>query len=264
MKNKYDIVYSIGHDCACSMYLKKHNLRVVSGPLDWLTSVPAHMRFNLILNDFENFMNIEDFEFVEKNPNIVNDDACDYYKNKRTGLYFYHDFPAGVPLHNSYPTVAEKYARRINRFYSNIRTHENVLLVWFSHYHNTPDDEWLNFANKFCAKVNKNVDFLIIQHRDNQLTPIKKNIAPNILRYDVHTVEKDKEGNNTTIGNEQLCNPLFAQFSLRIPRNRRMQYAYKKAMIHVVCKFIPFKRIRHAWRNKLNADVFNLIHNRKD
>ena len=50
MKNKYDIVYSIGHDCACSMYLKKHNLRVVSGPLDWLTSVPAHMRFNLILN----------------------------------------------------------------------------------------------------------------------------------------------------------------------------------------------------------------------
>lgn len=264
MKNKYDIVYSIGHDCACSMYLKKHNLRVVSGPLDWLTSVPAHMRFNLILNNFENFMNMDDFEFVEKNPNIANDDTCDYYKNKRTGLYFYHDFPTGVPLCQSYPTVAEKYARRIERFYSNIRTHENVLLVWFSHYHNTPGDAWLNFATKFCKKVNKNVDFLIIQHRENQFVPQKNIIAPNVVCYYMHTIEQDKKGNNTTIGNEKLCGPIFAQFSLRVPRNRRMQYIYKKCLIYGVCKFIPFRRIRHMWRNKLNMDVYNLIYNRKN
>lgn len=121
MKNKYDIVYSIGHDCACSMYLRKHNLRVVSGPLDWLTSVPAHNRFDLLLNDFEGFMNQDDFQFVEKNPNIVNDDKCDYYKNTRTGLYFYHDFPVNVPLGQSFPDVEKKYKRRIDRFYQNIK-----------------------------------------------------------------------------------------------------------------------------------------------
>ncbi len=264
MKNKYDIVYSIGHDCACSMYLKKHNLRVVSGPLDWLTSVPAHMRFNMILNDFDGFMNIEDFEFVEKNPNIVNDEKCDYYKNKRTGLYFYHDFPAGVPLHNSYQMVAEKYARRIARFFSNIRSHERVLLVWFSHYHNTTNDAWLDFSKQFCAKVNKSVDFLIIQHRENQFVPQKTIIASNIIRYDVHTVEKDKNGNNTTIGNEKLCNPIFAQFSLRVPRNRRINYAYKQCLIHGICKFIPIKSIRHAWRKKLQNDIYNIIYNRKN
>ena len=194
----------------------------------------------------------------------MNDEKCDYYKNKRTGLYFYHDFPAGVPLHNSYPMVAEKYARRITRFFSNIRTHERVLLVWFSHYHDTPDDEWLNFANKFCKKVNKNVDFLIIQHRENQFVPQKTIIASNIIRYDVHTVEKDKNGNNTTIGNEKLCNPIFAQFSLRVPRNRRINYAYKQCLIHGICKFIPIKSIRHAWRKKLQNDIYNIIYNRKN
>ena len=167
MHNKYDIVYSIGHDCACSMYLKKHRLRVVSGPLDWLTSVPAHMRFDMILNDFDGFMNINDFEFVEKDPNIVNDDKCDYYKNKRTGLYFYHDFATGVPLEKSFGAVAEKYNRRIKRFYDNIRNKDRVMLVWFSHYHNTTNEQWADFAGKFCDKMGKNVDFLIIQHMEN-------------------------------------------------------------------------------------------------
>ncbi len=262
MRNKYDIVYSIGHDCACSMYLKKHNLRTVSGPLDWLTSVPAHMRFEMILNDFHNFMNIDDFVFVEKNPNIVNDETCDYYKNKSTGLYFYHDFPAGVPLRVSFPEVAEKYARRIKRFYSNIRSHENILLVWFSHYHDTSNDAWLRFAKQFCDKMNKNIDFLIIQHLENQFQPIKTIIADNIIRFDMHTVEKDPQGNNTTVGNEKLCDQIFSKFNLRVPRCNRLKYAYNKCMIYGICKFIPFKKLRHEWRRKLKNNINSLIYNR--
>ena len=264
MHNKYDIVYSIGHDCACSMYLKKHRLRVVSGPLDWLTSVPAHMRFNMILNDFDGFMNINDFEFVEKDPNIVNDDKCDYYKNKRTGLYFYHDFATGVPLEKSFGAVAEKYNRRIKRFYDNIRNKDRVMLVWFSHYHNTTNEQWADFAGKFCDKMGKNVDFLIIQHMENQRTPIQTIIAPNIVRYDMHTIERDEHGNNTTVGNEKVCGAVFSQYALRVPRERWAQYIWKQCMLNGVCKFIPFHDARHAWRNKLRRDIDELIYNRCD
>ena len=264
MHNKYDIVYSIGHDCACSMYLKKHRLRVVSGPLDWLTSVPAHMRFDMILNDFDGFMNINDFEFVEKDPNIVNDDKCDYYKNKRTGLYFYHDFATGVPLEKSFGAVAEKYNRRIKRFYDNIRNKDRVMLVWFSHYHNTTNEQWADFAGKFCDKMGKNVDFLIIQHMENQRTPIQTIIAPNIVRYDMHTIEKDEHGNNTTVGNEKVCDAVFSQYALRVPRERWVKYVWKCSLLNGVCKFIPFHDARHAWRNKLRRDIDELIYNRCD
>ena len=264
MHNKYDIVYSIGHDCACSMYLKKHRLRVVSGPLDWLTSVPAHMRFNMILNDFDGFMNINDFEFVEKDPNIVNDDKCDYYKNKRTGLYFYHDFATGVPLEKSFGAVAEKYNRRIKRFYDNIRNKDRVMLVWFSHYHNTTNEQWADFAGKFCDKMGKNVDFLIIQHMENQRTPIQTIIAPNIVRYAVRTMEQDERGNDATVGNEKLGDAVFSQYALRVPRERWAQYIWKQCMLNGVCKFIPFHDARHAWRNKLRRDIDELIYNRCD
>lgn len=264
MQNKYDIVYSIGHDCACSMYLNKHRLRVASGPLDWLTSVPAHMRFDMLLNDFDGFMDIRDFEFVEKDSNIINDDKCDYYKNRRTGLYFYHDFVAGVPLEKSFDAVAKKYQRRINRFYENIRDKQNVLLVWFSHYHDTTNAQWVKFANDFCNKMGKNIDFLVIQHMENQYTPIKTIIAPNIVRYDMHTTEKDERGNNTTVGNEKLCDTIFSQYALRVPRNRRGQYILKQCLLNCVCKFVPLHDVRHAWRNKLKRDIDELIYNRRD
>ena len=263
MKQKYDIIYSIGHDCACSMYLNKHKLRVVSGPLDWLTSVPAAQRFDILLNDFDNFMNIDDFEFVEKNPNIFNDDKCDYYKNKRTGFYFYHDFATGVPLEKTFPDVAEKYARRIKRFYENLSKHERVLLVWFSHYHDTSNEEWKIFADRFCYKIGKNIDFLIIQHMENQFTPIVTHVAKNIIRYDMHTVEKDEQGNNTTLGNEKLCDTIFAQFGLRVPRQNLVRFWYKKFLVYGVCKFIPHHDIRHGWRKKLNNDINNLISRRQ-
>ena len=264
MQNKYDIVYSIGHDCACSMYLKKHRLRMVSGPLDWLTSVPAHMRFDMILNDFAGFMNMDDFVFVEKDPNIFNDDKCDYYQNKRTGLYFYHDFPAGVPWEKSFDAVAEKYKRRIDRFYQNIRTKTRVLLVWFSHYHDTTNEQWAKFASDFCNKMGKNVDFLIIQHLENQHTPIQTIIAPNIVRYDMHTIEKDERGNNTTVGNEKLCDTVFSHYGLRVPRERRILYFWKQCLLNGVCKFVPFHDARHAWRAKLKRDMNDLIYNRRD
>lgn len=264
MKNKYDIVYSIGHDCACSMYLKKHNLRVAAGPLDWLTSVPAHMRFDMILNNFDGFMNIEDFEFVTKNPNIVNDEKCDYYKNRRTGLYFYHDFPTGVALEESFPNVSEKYARRIKRFYDNIQKCEHVLLVWFSHYHETTNDAWAEFAIRFCNKMNKKIDFLIIQHREGQHIPQRTVIADNVVRYDLHTIEKDENGNNTTVGNQKLCDTVFAQYALRVPREKRMQYIWKQFLLNGICKFLPIHDTRHAWRAKLKTDIFNLIYTRHD
>lgn len=264
MKYKYDIVYSIGHDCACSMYLQKHNLRIASGPLDWLTSVPAHQRFDMILNEFDNFINIDDFQFVEKNPNIVNDDKCDYYQNIRTGLYFYHDFPTKVPLAESFPEVEKKYKRRIERFFKNIKEKQNVLLVWFSHYHNTTNEQWIEFAKKLCDKNGKQIDFLIIQHMENQYAPIKTQIADNILRYDLHTIKKDKNGNNTTVGNEQLCDKIFAEFGLRVPRERILKYWYKMCMLHGVCKFVPHHRIRHNWRNKLTRDIYSLIYNRRN
>ena len=53
---KFDIIMSIGADCACAMYMKKHVMRTFSSPFDWLTHADFETRMDLIFNDFEKFL----------------------------------------------------------------------------------------------------------------------------------------------------------------------------------------------------------------
>ena len=73
MKKKYNIIYSIGQDCACGLYMKKARIRCCSGPFDWLTNTSFENRINIILNDFE-----EDKFIIEK-IEVKEDIVCGKY-----------------------------------------------------------------------------------------------------------------------------------------------------------------------------------------
>ncbi|AVT56859.1 DUF1796 family putative cysteine peptidase [Pectobacterium versatile] len=248
---KYDMIYSIGRDCACSEYLKKHGLRISSGPFDWLTNANFEERFTLLLNNFKNFLNPEDFIPLEKDPSILNDNNCDYYKNKSTNFYFYHDFPINVKFSESFNKVKEKYSRRIDRFYFNVKNKDKILLVWFSHYHATDDKIVIDNCNKLCKKLDKHIDFLIIEH-DNNLSKDhieKRQIADNILRANLHTIELDSSGNITTMGNENACNKIFSEYRLVTPLLFRVKRTLKRTGIKIICLFIPIRK----WRKKIRS-----------
>ena len=73
LQSKYNVIISLGKDCACSLYLKQNGLRQESFPFDWLTQPENRQnlgkRYELIFNDFKDFMNKENFRFLPKNPN---------------------------------------------------------------------------------------------------------------------------------------------------------------------------------------------------
>lgn len=244
----YDIIYSIGRDCACSFYLQANGLRLCSGPVDWITTADFNQRFDMLISGFKDFMNPKYFEFLPKKPDVFNDEKCDYYRNTKTGFDFYHDFPVGVPFEESFPSVAEKYNRRIARFYNNIKSKKRVLLVYFSHHTNTPDNAIVNLCNKFCKKINKQIDFLIIEHREGQYTPICAQLAPNITRWHLHATACDENGKNTTKGNEALVNPIFANYRIALYSPLKIKYKLIK-VLRTLCRLIPVKKWRHAAKN---------------
>lgn len=213
-KYKYDIIYSIGRDCSCAMYLQKQGLRILSGPFDWLTNVnDIKDRLNFILNDFNDFLNLEDLKFLPKDPNVFNDEACDYYENLRNGFYYYHDFHKNVPLEEAFPQVKEKYNRRIGRFIRNLKTKKKVLLVWFSHIP-TADEAIIPLCEQICQKYGKQIDFLIIENDDSKADDDieKKFLATNIVMYKLKTASLDEKGNPTTMGREEVCSKLFQNY----------------------------------------------------
>lgn len=184
--NRYDIIYSLGRDCSCAMYMQQTNLRSCSGPFDWLTNAGFEKRFELMINNFDEFLEQSDLLPMDKPTAFPSDKNNDYYENVKTGLYYWHDFPAGVPLQESFNIVKEKYNRRIKRFYDNILTKNRVLLIWFSQVGSTSDSVVLEYCDKLCSKIGKKLDFLIIEHREGVF-------EPQCIRHPIGSASREKD-----------------------------------------------------------------------
>lgn len=115
---KYDFIFSIGRACACSQSLRLAGLQLLSLPWDWLALNPVSdgpdlpIRLGIMESGFADWLREEDLEFVSD----LADNGKDQYRNRRYHITYLHDFPHGVPLHESFPAVKEKYDRRVARF----------------------------------------------------------------------------------------------------------------------------------------------------
>ena len=253
MKKKYNIIYSIGQDCACATYMKKARIRCCSGPLDWLTNTGFENRINLILNDFENFFIKEDFKVMPKPTAFPADKDNEYYENKKTGLYFWHDFPASVDFETIFPLVKEKYNKRIKRFYDNIANEEKVLLIYFSHGNLCEDTKVKELCNRVCEKFNKKIDFLLIGYDESIEGEDVKcyNLQENITIYKLDTRDVDKNGQPTTLGKIHLCKPIFNQLEIEMPLQEKLLRQFLYVFSKIICIFIFSKRLRKKVKDYL-------------
>lgn len=202
-------------------------------------------RIRLIADDFNGFINIEDFEKI---PQAPKNEKTDYYKNTKTGFSFLHDFPQNIPLSESFDSVKQKYLRRIDRFYQNIRAGANVLLVWFSLDEQTKNEDIIEASTCLNEKFHKNIDFLIIEHDESLLNQnIKFSLlTPNIFKYQLYAKNLLEE-HDFTKGNVKKCTAIFRQYSLTLSFSQKAKYFLLKAL----CNCIPFKKIRKRTRKKL-------------
>jgi hypothetical protein len=90
----YDIIYSIGEDCACAAWLQSYNLRLTSGPFDWLCKAKLDVRFLYLINRFQGFLNSPNDLQREFDPRYDNDERYPHfiYNNVKDGFAFLHDF----------------------------------------------------------------------------------------------------------------------------------------------------------------------------
>ena len=132
---KYDLVFSVGQYCAAAMYMRKHHLRRVAGPLDWIGKPEncLETHFKLICTDFKGFLRKEKLVPHEnrRRPEI-DDMAHDYYRDGETDIRLFHEFPTGVPVDEAYPAIRKKYDRRIARFYATVASSRRTLFVYHS------------------------------------------------------------------------------------------------------------------------------------
>lgn len=127
MKMKYDLVFSLGAVCGCSQCIRAMNLQFTSWPLDWAGSSDLLTRARLVAANFAGWFERGDLELVYIRR------AAHYnwvMRNRRTGLVYAHDFPLERTVDEAFPAVAEKYARRVDRFLHAVAGSKRVLAVY--------------------------------------------------------------------------------------------------------------------------------------
>ena len=248
-RHKYDFVCSIGHYCAPAMYMRRHFLRSMSGPLDWIAGSSGGLlaSVDLICRDFEGFMQ-KDRLIRIPNPRTNQDDLeHDYYRDEGTQMVFYHDFPTGMSQEQAYGAVREKYDRRIARFYSTMNG--KSLLIFHTKAVSVGAETVKEAARRLrakfkCAGV---VDLLVIETVEGMKEMTFAELEPGVYhaqgwfyRPEIHWV----------LGDLALCDRIYSAIRCVGRTQRKLTVALRKLSVRIRTMFYINREHRRAARER--------------
>ena len=183
MNREYDYVIALGEKCFTAQAIYKMNLRKTSGPFDWLdcfsSGAGLKRRLEIILNHFDGFW--------DKNLLVpVWEGDVRNIRNIKTNILFRHEIATDESIDENFQKIAEKYARRIKRFFDILASGKRVLLVYAaSLYENSDANDTLEKVKQIQQKFNNpNIDILVVDSNKelNKHNKIKiKQVHNNVL-----------------------------------------------------------------------------------
>lgn len=252
---KFDLVVSLGEDCACTSYLRRYNLQDYSYPFDWLANATFNMRIELLVTDFKDFLKKENMIQLQKPNEGLADRKHSSYRDNVSGFNFYHDFKLNVSLEEDFNNVKEKYDRRIERLYKTIETSEKILFVWWSRDKHINQESIMNAYERLITKFKNKEIYLLIIEKSNEESKIY--MADNyilLLKYD-NTSFKHNPKWNETMGNEKNNAKFFSQ----IKKVRTLDWYLRIFIfkfVKVFIELIPNRELRHSLKKTWSYKFF--------
>lgn len=261
-KIKFDHVISLGANCGCAMYLKRHHLRAASYPFDWLGGSSLVKRAYMIVNNFDNFMQYDALRFMEVSPDPIHD----IWEEVTNGITYAHDFEKGGVLEEMFPAVRAKYDRRIKRFYRSIRESSRVLLVYWSRNSVVSTEDALEVQQVLSRFFGKELYLLVVQN-EKGTEPYRETVLSDYVRMchvDFH-MEKYTVAPGITIGDTEMSDPIFARIRCAGKFKRCCRYWVVKSCAairasrfmlvfsRILCTFVPGRERRRALRDALRG-----------
>ena len=224
---EYDLAFSLGQSCACSMTLRTAKLQMASFPLDWIANGTLPSRVGLLVRRFDRWLEKDDFVYDGRNPA----NGLGMFHNTKTGLNHLHDFSDG-PIEDSYAQVAEKYARRAKRLFDLIEASRRVLVVYINSAReegigNVPSTEDLVKARADLSRAFPNASFDVVHFSLDRGIPFERRSVSfpaeglTEIRFDYHDELKDVRSKDTARALSSLG------ISVRDYRTRAERRAFK-------------------------------------
>ncbi len=132
MKNEYDLICSLGGNCAAAHNLLYRNLRKYSLPFDWCY-IKSEQPIKYLCEGFEN--NFKNFFLKENLVELTGEEynhahnCMGQYKDTYSGYYFVNHFMHGETPDTAYDKVHTKLTRRLTRLQEKIKNGKNILFI---------------------------------------------------------------------------------------------------------------------------------------
>lgn len=195
-----------------------------SYPFDWLGGSDFMGRVDILTSGFENFINLEDLEYLKN----THPEPMDVYYNKRNHIRFRHDFPLDIPIEKSYADVTAKYDRRINRLFEQIEKSEKILIAYIetpSCQNKLQDKNILLEGYKKLSErfPDKQIDLIFLTNcEEKKLNDIcTENITNNITKLILNykSLRKNKPPWAT---NRKILRKIFCKYKLKLTTKQKV------------------------------------------
>lgn len=210
LKNEYDFIFSLGAACSCTSILRQIGVQFESYPLDWLYGGGLEIRTELLINNFKDFINLEDLKPVGQR---LNPEPCDIYANMKNKIVFNHDFPLNGNLEKDYFEIKEKYDRIITRLFKNIENSNKICIVYIETPNTKPEKSHkLKRIIKSCYKKianrwsDKQIDMVYLRSKKPLLFNKKMEyLGKNVMLGSFNYRNPDLSTEPYVVDNELLC-----------------------------------------------------------
>lgn len=160
-----DFAFSIGNDCACAKYLRDHNLRYLSSPLDWMFDYSLKTVNHLFKTEFKDF-----FKQIKVNSKKVLNSYIYVYDTKNH-IESHNHYRKNVPFKKERERVDGMMKKRINCTLNEIKKAKSIAII--SHRNNS-EEEFIEFIKEFSKTYpNKKIYLINVKNGESE-TPEKK------------------------------------------------------------------------------------------
>ncbi len=171
-KREYDLIFSLGGNCAAAHNILYRGLRKCALPFDWTYMVdekPLHKFIDGLKNGFVDFLQYDNLQELseEENKNVTHNDTF-HYLDTNTGYRFVNHFHRDIRTTDEYEKVKTIFDRRTKRLLDMINEAESVLLVLNTAFY-INNDVIFDFYGKIKEIYpNKRIDFVVLNFGCNK------------------------------------------------------------------------------------------------
>ena len=237
--HEYDMIYSLGMNCACAEYLRKNNLRNKSGPLDWLVSDDIYAPFKTVLDEFKTFLDFSNLTKTSKGceTNIT-------LMHKANGYLLIHDFFTHSDIKEQMPSVHQKYSRRIERMLKDLNSNKRILFCWYGETGIVLEKQTLlSYIQQIRAKYKANIDFLFISYSNPSQLINKEEPMQGVTMYNLPKERASLKTEGFLFWDKENINKIISSLSLK--NARPISTKIRGVFYRVIAAFIFNRAKRH-------------------